>query len=127
MIDRTRPPGSGPSSTRTRGGGSVPARSTEAPKVEEASRGGRFGFFEEMVRDGVVVVDLGDREAFFEAGRQPALLLRTLEPATGLRISGETLAVQTGGDRLVTLDAIEGWILVGLEGRTLAIRAPQGR
>jgi hypothetical protein len=79
------------------------------------------------VRDGVVVVDLGDREAFFEAGRQPALLLRTLEPATGLRISGETLAVQTGGDRLVTLDAIEGWILVGLEGRTLAIRAPQGR
>lgn len=79
------------------------------------------------VRGGVVVVDLGDREAFFEAGRQPALLLRTLEPATGLRISGESLAVQTGGDRLVTLDAIEGWILVGLEGRTLAIRAPPGR
>jgi hypothetical protein len=56
MIDRTRPAGSGPSSTRARGGGSVPGRSPEAPKVEEASHGSRFGFFEELVRDGVVVV-----------------------------------------------------------------------
>lgn len=77
------------------------------------------------VRGAVVIADLGGRQA--DLGLAPPLLLRTLEPATGLRLRGETIAVQTAGERLVAMDAVDGWILLGLEGRTLAIPAPEGR
>jgi hypothetical protein len=62
-----------------------------------------------------------------EGGRPPALLLRTLEPATGLRLAGNVMSVPTGGEQMGSLDAIAGWILIGLDTRTLAIPAPPGR
>jgi outer membrane protein assembly factor BamB len=97
-------------------------------RVGSDAVGGGRGFDQvQPVRGGVVVADLGDREQMLEGGRPPALLLRTLEPATGLRLAGNVMSVPTGGEQMGSLDAIAGWILIGLDTRTLAIPAPPGR
>jgi hypothetical protein len=50
--------------------------------------------------------------------------LREFRPSEGLRSAGTPVSLRGGFGRIVRTDAIDGWIFLGGDAKTIAIPAP---
>ncbi|MCE9619386.1 MAG: PQQ-like beta-propeller repeat protein [Planctomycetes bacterium] len=78
-----------------------------------------------VIGDNAVFVIDGTRpDLFAEPGGGPEFLLREFRPSDGLRSIGAPVAVRTTVGRIARAEAIDGWIFLGGDDRTIAIPAP---
>jgi len=82
--------------------------------------------YENMIigENAVFVVDALQTQIFAEQGNGSDILLREFRPSDGLRSIGTPLLVRNTVGRIAKSDAIDGWIFLGGDDKTIAIAAP---
>ena len=75
-------------------------------------------------QNAVFVVDGARPEFFAEQGISSEILLREFRPSDGLRCIGTPMLVRNTVGRIAKSDAIDGWIFLGGDDKTIAISAP---
>ena len=82
--------------------------------------------YENMIvgENAVFVVDALQTQIFAEQGNASDILLREFRPSDGLRSIGTPLLVRNTVGRIAKSDAIDGWIFLGGDDKTIAIAAP---
>ncbi|NBY67371.1 MAG: hypothetical protein EBQ58_00685 [Betaproteobacteria bacterium] len=75
-------------------------------------------------QDTVYVVDAARPEIVEEYSSGLGIVLREFRPADGLRAVALPIPVRSNLGRIAKTDAIDGWIFIGGDDKTMAIPAP---